>query len=120
MNMQKNKLWSFLFLLFFVIGVIVLPTLHKANVSSFSPWRYGSQTKPIKKDTEKKPVRSEHNPATCLMCRLASTHFASPTPLVILVVETFHILSCTVSSTTIMAPALLGLPPVRAPPSERS
>jgi len=118
--MQKNKAWSFLLLLFFVIGVIVLPTLHKANISTFSPWRHASHAKPIKKDTEKKPVRSEHNPATCLMCRLASTHFASPTPLLIPVIGTFHILACTVSSTVIMAPALLGLPPVRAPPSERS
>lgn len=118
--MQKNKLQSLLLLLFFVIGIIVLPTLHKANIGTFSSWRYGSQTKPIKKDSEKKPVRSEHNPATCLMCRLASTSFASPQPLVIPVIGTFHILACTVSSTTIMAPALLGLPPVRAPPSERS
>lgn len=118
--MQKNKVWSFLLLLFFVIGVIVLPTLHKADISAFSPWRNGSQTEPIKKDTEKKPVRSEHNPATCLMCRLASTPFASPTPLVIPVIGTFRVLGYTVSSTAIMAPALLRLPPARAPPSERS
>jgi hypothetical protein len=40
--------------------------------------------------------------------------------LLIPVIGTFCILGCTVSSTVIMAPALLGLPPVRAPPSERS
>lgn len=109
---------SFLLLLF-VIGVILLPTWHKASLGAFSTMlTHGASNEPIKKNNESgKSSRTEHNPATCLICRVASMAFSSPTPAVIPAIGALSILGFIHPSNVIAFRAFLALPPVRAPPS---
>jgi len=108
---------SFLLLLF-AIGVILLPTWHKANLGAFSVMlMHGASNEPIKKNNESgKSSRTEHNPATCLICRVAGMAFSSPTPAVIPTIGTLFILGFIHSSNVIAFRVFLALPPVRAPP----
>jgi len=112
---------SFLLLLF-AIGVILLPTWHKVNLGAFSVMlTHGASNDPIKKNNESgKSSRTEHNPATCLLCRLASVTFSSPTPAVIPTIGTLFILGFIHSSNVIAFRVFLALPPVRAPPPAHS
>jgi hypothetical protein len=112
---------SFLLLLF-AIGVILLPTWHKASFGAFSAMQtHGASNNPTKKNNESgKSSRAEHNPATCLICRVASTAFSSPTPAVIPAIGTLSILGFIHPSNVIAFRVFLALPPVRAPPSEHS
>ena len=112
---------SFLLLLF-AIGVILLPTWHKANLGAFSVMlTHGASNEPIKKNNESgKSSRTEHNPATCLICRVASMAFSSPTPSVVPIIGSLSILGFIHPSNVIAFRVFLALPPVRAPPSVRS
>lgn len=111
---------SFLLLLF-AIGVILLPTWHKASLGAFSAMlTHGASNNPIKNNENEKSSRTEHNPATCLLCRLAGTVLDSPMPAVIPTVEPLFILGFIHPSNVIAFRVFLALPPVRAPPSARS
>jgi len=157
---------SFLLLLF-AIGVILLPTWHKANLGAFSVMlTHGASNEPIKKNNESevprslprgifakpseaknaippcgnfrgeghegqepqgfpakeggKSSRTEHNPATCLICRVAGMAFSSPTPAVIPTIGTLSILGFIHPPNVIEFRVFLALPPVRAPPSAHS
>ena len=112
---------SFLLLLF-AIGVILFPTWHKANLGAFSVMlTHGASNEPIKKNNESgKSSRTEHNPATCLICRVASMAFSSPTPSVVPIIGSLSILGFIHPSNVIAFRVFLALPPVRAPPSVRS
>lgn len=67
-----------------------------------------------------KSSRTEHNPATCLICRVASMTFSSPTPAVIPAIGALSILGFIHPSNVIAFRVFLILPPVRAPPSAHS
>jgi len=112
---------SFLLLLF-VIGVFLMPTWHKAGLGAFSAMlTHGAANDPIKKNNESgKSSRTEHNPAACLICRVASMAFSSPTPAVIPAIGALFILGFIQPSYVIAFRVFLAQPPVRAPPSARS
>jgi len=112
---------SFLLLLF-AIGVILLPTWHKANLGAFSVMlTHGASNEPIKKNNESgKSSRTEHNPATCLICRVASMAFSSPMPAVIPAIGALSILGFIHPPNVIAFRVFLALPPVRAPPFAHS
>ncbi|MDD5678037.1 MAG: hypothetical protein PHW60_08630 [Kiritimatiellae bacterium] len=112
---------SFLLLLF-AIGIVLLPVWHKANLGAFSAMlTQGASNAPIKKNNESgKASRTEHNTATCMICRVASMAFASPTPAVIPAIGTLFILGFIHPSNVVASRVFLALPPVRAPPPAHS